>query len=273
MDEKEKDNLNVENSKAEIKNKKSIFGLAKGMVKGTFEKGAELAKAGYEKTRDKINEVKDAREFEKDFLKSFDSNTYNFQIKGSYNKGELQTIRAFRDVDNYKLLIPANEPNLNLIKSKTTLITMSDNSEIKILYVEDKEVEQVPLKINEEVQENIQCFKAKFEFVREPLEKQITNNISNVVNQNVNVSGEHNGDINVISNIEIELDKFMNDVKNHKTKRFSKERRAQEEAVKIIGPVKETIINGEKNKTLMGRFLELLTTMSPLLVDAFKTFM
>ncbi|HHX70434.1 MAG TPA: hypothetical protein GX708_20565 [Gallicola sp.] len=272
MSEKEKENLIEENLETEEKNKKGFLGTMKGLARDAATKSAEFVKVGYEKTRDKINDIKDTREFEKAILSALEKKTYLFQIKGSYNKGELNTIRAFRDTNNGFLFIPLDEPNLKLIKSKTNLITTSDSSEITILFIEDKAVEQIPLEINEEKKIEIQCLKAKFEFIKDPLEKQITN-ISNVVNQSVNVSAEHTGDINVISNIEIELDKFMDEVRNYKTRILSKERKAQEEAIKIIGPVKETIINGKKDQSILQNFLNLLAGFAPALAEVFKTFM
>jgi hypothetical protein len=260
--------------------KKGIFGELKkvankgiDLAKHGVEKGIDLGKEGYSKAKDKYEENKLNKEELREYEKTYNDKTYLFQIKGTFNnKGILETIRAFRDSSNQILYIPLIEQNIKYVKSKSNLVNVSDESEIEIQFIESKNVSLREMIVSEEKKYDVQCFEAKYDYVKIQQPTNISN-ISNVVNQSVNVSGHNAGDINLVSNIEVQLENLMSEVKGVKTKLFSKEKKAHDEAIKIIGPVKDTIINGKKDKTLIQRFFDLLIVFSPALAESFKTFM
>lgn len=264
----------------EQKTKPGFFGgLKKAAIKGYdiakagVEKGIDLSKEGYSNVKEIYEQNKQTKEELKRYQDTYEKKTYLFEIKGTFNsKGKLESIRAFRDTERYLLFIPLAEDNIKFVRSKTTLINTSDTSEIEIEYIEMKEISIKEMKLDENTKYDVQCYQAKFSSVKNQTPSTI-NNISNVVNQNVNVSGQNTGDINLTSNIEIKLDHLMNEVKSVKTKMFSKEKKAQDEAIKIIGPVKDSIINGKKEKTLLQHFFDLLIVFAPTLAEAFKAFM
>lgn len=256
-----------------------LGGLKKVAAKGLdyakvgIVKGIDVTKEGYSKVKDVYEQNKQTKEELKKYQDTYEKKTYLFEIKGTFNsKGNLESIRAFRDTEKYLLYIPLVEENIKFVRSKTILINTSDTSEIEIEYIEMKEISIKEMKIDEDTKYDVQCYQAKFNSVKNQIPSTI-NNISNVVNQNVNVSGQNTGDINLVSNIEVKLDNLMNEVKSVKTKMFSKEKKAQDEAVKIIGPVKDSIINGKKDKTLLQHFFDLLIVFAPALAESFKTFM
>ncbi|MFA5474439.1 MAG: hypothetical protein WC225_02775 [Acholeplasmataceae bacterium] len=252
---------------------KKIASKGVDLAKSGIEKGIDVTKEGVSKVKDKYEQVKLSKEELKKYENTYRDKTYLFEIKGTINnKGSLETIRAFRDMEKQMLYIPQSESNLNIVKSKTNLINTSDASVIEVEYIETKDISLREMFSDDNTKFDVQCYQAKFNFLKSQAQPTVTN-ISNVVNQNVNVSGQHTGDINLTSNIEQKLDTFINDVKGFKTKLFSKERKAQDEAIKIIGPVKDSIINGKKDPTLLQRFLDLLVGFAPALAETFKTFM
>lgn len=259
--------------------KKGFFGELKkvankgiDIAKHGVEKGIDLGKEGYSKAKDKYEEVKLSKEELREYEKTYNNKTYLFQIKGTFNsKGILETIRAFRDNSNQILYIPLVEQNIKFVKSKSNLVNVSDESEIEIQFIETINVSLRELIVSEEKKYDVQCFEAKYDYVKIQQPTTISN-ISNVVNQSVSVSGHNAGDINLVSNIEVQLENLMSEVKGVRTKMFSKEKKAQDDAIKIIGPVKDTIINGKKDKNLIQRFFDLLIIFSPALAESFKTF-
>ncbi len=265
MEERRVENNDIEtNEKKEkgfLKTVKNIGGKAWDGVKSTTNK----VKSG-------IEDHLEARQERKEYLEAYNAQTYSFEIMGvKDNRGNNRLIKAFRNIDDNFLEIASEEQNKDYIKSNTVLKELNDESEIKILLVQSREVDIKTIIDSQGQSHDIQIFKATYELKKEPNIQSVTN-ISNV-NQNVTVGDHHKGDVVLTSNIEIELNNFFEEINKVSTRRFSRERKAQEEAIKIIGPVKDSIINGKEDKGLIDKFISLLGIFAPTLVSAFKNFL
>ena len=157
------------------------------LAKASIEKGIDVTKEGVSKVKDKYEQVKLSKEELKKYENTYRDKTYLFEIKGTINnKGSLETIRAFRDMEKQMLYIPQSESNLNIVKSKTNLINTSDASVIEVEYIETKDISLREMFSDDNTKFDVQCYQAKFNFLKSQAQPTVTN-ISNVVNQNVNV--------------------------------------------------------------------------------------
>lgn len=236
---------------------KFLKGVGKTLdVTGKFIKNT--AEAGW----NKCVEFKDGISDSISKNNAFKEKTYEFEIKGQDIR-----IRAFRDdIENNFIFFKQGSRGENLIFSGTVLKNIEDASEIQILMVDRRKVEQREITFNDKV-ETIPCFKATFKHYEE---KEKSSTIQNFINsQTVTVeSGATTGDINQINNIE-KLNQIEEGLKNFKPSMFQKKNK--EDAIKMFGSFKECIVNQKRNETLFQKFIKVLGVITPILVPVVQS--
>ena len=243
----------------------------KSFIKDAASGVANKAKETYNQIKENIEDSRLEQQNNKRFQQEYNDKTYLFEVTSTQDKnGRPLLIRAFR-IDKETLYIPSREDNRSNLFSGTKLLNTQDKSKIKIKYLEIKEVVIYTLKVDD-TEHPIQCFKAIYSYDEDNNDSKITN-ITNTVNQNVSIAGSNTGDISLVSNIEIELEEFMQEIRDVKTSRIGKVAKAKTEAIKIIGPVKDTIINGKKDKELIDKFIELLGVFASGFITRFVSFL
>lgn len=269
----EQENIEDENLKQEKKGFKGLTSKIVGSVKtGAIKTGGFIK----DKTVKITSDIKDYAEAKKEekrenqvFSTAYENQTYQYEIEGVLDKnGKLKKISAFRYSDKNQLAISLLEENKDIIFSNTILKNLVDKSIVKIVSVDKKETHYHNLVIDDKEQP-ISCFIVKYENY-DPKKDQLPQHIHNEIHQNVNIQGGNTGEINLVSNVENKLDKLENEIRAVKTGMFSKERKAQEAAIKIIGPVKETIISGKKDQSLIDKMIGHLSVFAPVLVEVLK---
>jgi hypothetical protein len=245
--------------------KKNILDFGKKIWAGIEEKAKDVAADVKDYTDKKKEEHKELEAFKKAYSES----TYVYEIQGAIEKnGRTKTICAFRIKEKNELEIWENEDHIGDVFSNSILLNLLDRSKIQILTVETKEIRHHKLLIDG-IEKTIQCFVASYEKYDEK-KVQGPQVVHNEVHQNVNIGGNNTGEVSLNSNIQVKFDQLERDIRALKFSPFNtKGKKQQEEALTIIGPVKNCIINGKKEDPLVKKFLDLLLAIAPTLATVF----
>jgi len=244
--------------------------------KGILDFGKKIWAGIEEKAKDVASDVKEFSDKKKEehkeheaFKKAYSESTYVYEIQGAIEKnGRAKTICAFRIKESNELDIWVNEDHVNDVFSNSILLNLLDRSKIRILTVETKEIRHHKLLIDG-TEKTIQCFVASYEKFDES-KVQGPQVVHNEVHQNVSIGGNNSADISLNSNIQVKFEELEKDIRALKFSPFNtKGKKQQEEALTIIGPVKNCIINGKKDDPLVKKFLDLLLAIAPTLASVF----
>jgi hypothetical protein len=243
-------------------NKKSKFDGLKKFGGKIVEAGANAAKTTAEKVKAKVDDINEQREEHKAYIEA----TYEFIIVGVGEVTKPTKIRAFRIIDSLELLFKSTDSNMKYIKSETILENTSDQSRVKITFVDDKNfIVHSYSQLDKEFE--VQCIRAKFVIY----EKKYTP-ISNVINQSISISNSTiDGGVTQVNDLTQKLNDFEGELNRSKSNPFTKKNKT--EAIKLYGSFKDCVINQRKDDPIVKKFLDYISYAPGLIALAKNLFL
>lgn len=242
--------------------KKGKFDGLKKFGNKILETSSNVAKATAEKVKAKVDDINEQREEHKTYIEA----TYEFIIVGVGEVTKPTKIRAFRIIDSLELLFKSTDSNMKYIKSETILENTSDQSRVKITFIDDKNfIVHNYKKLDREFE--VQCIRAKFVIYEK---KYIP--ISNVVNQNISINNSNiEGGITQVNDLTQKLNDFEGELNNSKSSLFNK--KSKTEAIKMYGSFKDCVINQRKEDPIVKKFLDYISYAPALIALAKNLFL
>lgn len=245
----------IEQGEVEIKVNRfsNIGGLLKNAGKSIINTGKRFK----EWTKDELEKFQENLDFKKEFNKE----THEFRIDGTN-----ETFRGFKNTEDSNIYYKIQDDKITkFVKSDSILVRTSDNFKLQVISVENKKVINGSLVVNGE-----QVPIALFTIVTKVYEKEKVSTIVNHVTQNLSISDSTiNGNIQQINDLTNKLNDFEANLYSFKPAFLSKN--TYNEAIKIYGSVKESIITGQKESPIVTKFMDLLTKLGGPLLSIFTT--
>lgn len=244
--------ITVEMEQTEKKSSSKKQGFFKVAGKLLFDVGKKVAKM----TKEEADKIKSSIDFKKEFIKE----TYEFEIEGTNG-----SFRGFKNPDNDVIYFRVEDKNVRkYVKSNSILIRTSDNLKLSVLSVETKKVENGTLVVNgAEIPISLFTIQTKL------YEKERITSVTNKITQTMTISGSTiQGNIQQINDLTNKLNDFEHQLCTYNPGLLSK--KSHVEAVKIYGDVKNSIINGQKENSIVQKFLALLGKLGGPLLAVFS---
>jgi hypothetical protein len=223
-----------------------------------WDKSKELAAKAGEAINKEIEDHKLHQAWKHGFIDA----THEYEIVG-VTPGKVETIRAFRDIENLDLFILSDDKKLSMIISGSVLRNMTDKSNLRVSFVDDKNglIKKFQFEDNNF---EAQCIRLKCTLY----EEKTPQNVTNIVNQSVSIDHSSiEGGVNQIADITNKLNDFETALMSYKPGWFHKN--AYQETIKMYGSFKEAAINQKKDSSIVQQFLKLLS-FAPHLVELAK---
>jgi len=226
----------------------ALKGLGKGLV-GAASKGFQWGKEQYEK-------MQESNEFKKEFKRQ----TYEYSVEGTST-----SFRAFRDDEHSRLLVHIESEHISkTVRADSVLICTDDNSKRTVVAVNIKQAIAGEITVEGRIIPLSLFSILTKEFVKEK-DPQVTYNVT----QTMNITDSTvQGNIQQINDITTKLNDFESQLKAFKPSVFQKNH--YQEAIKIYGSVKDSIIHGQKDSSVVKTFLDLILKLSSALFTIFS---
>lgn len=257
MVDDEQNNLEQENTPTEPESKKdNIFKKSLNKIGTGISK---IAQGAYTGAKNFIDEIQAHQGWNKHFeLSASEFSVYplNFENDKEYYK-KIKYISAIKIAEKQCLLVRgADKISVNQV------LMGKQNQVFKIVDFEDNP-EPYP---SSEVQYPIDCFK----YFYKPYERQISQTIQNITNnQTVTVGDNNSGDITLVADFSSQLADIEKAIHNYQPSIFNKKKK--DEAIKLYGNFKNCVMNKQKDQSLFDKFIKVLEVVAPVAISIVST--
>lgn len=245
MDSEEK---NIDNAEKGVKTSNKVASIFKGVGTVITNTARNIVQA----TKDELKKLHESKEFNKEFIK----NTYEFSVDGTK-----ESFRGFKALDENIIYFRIQDDEITrFVKSNSIITRTTDNLKLQVISVETKNVVNKSLDVN-----GVQIPLALFAIIVKLYDKEKITSVINNVTQNITITDSTiHGNIQQINDLTNKLNVFEKELRSFKPSIFKKD--TYNEAIKIYGSVKESLINGQKDEPIIQKFIEMLGKISTVLL-------